>query len=103
MDADVDNVQRGELVMFWGGIALYKSYYYKLSVLVSSVQDGIYALGKVYMSSTMYAPTFCAGIYFGTRSPCVLPPHPKDPGHSAKGAGGTIQLNTQAPYTYGYE
>ena len=29
--------------------------------------------------------------------------HVKDPGHSAKSAGGRLQLNTHAPYLCGFE
>ena len=44
-------------------------------------------------------PTFCADSYFGIRSTPVLPQqHVADPGHSAKSAGGRLQLNTRAPY-----
>ena len=43
--------------------------------------------------------TFCADSYFGIRSTPVLPQkHVKDPGHSAKSAGGRLQLNTHTPY-----
>ena len=47
-----------------------------------------------------YSPgsTFCADSYFGIRSTPVL----KDPGHSAKSAGGRLQLNTHAPYVCGF-
>ena len=42
--------------------------------------------------------TFCADSYFGIRSTLMLPQqHVKDPGHSAKSAGGRLyflQLNT---------
>ena len=42
--------------------------------------------------------TFCADSYFGIRSNPVLPQeHVKDPGHSAKTAGGRLQLNTHTP------
>ena len=44
---------------------------------------------------------FCADSYFGICSSPVLPQwHIKDPGHSAKSAGGRLQLNTHAPYIY---
>ena len=47
--------------------------------------------------------TFCADSYFGTRSIPVLPQqHVKDPGHSAKSAGGRLQLNTHAPCVCGF-
>ena len=48
--------------------------------------------------------TFCADSYFGIRStPPVLPQqHVKNPGHSAKGAGGRLQLNTHTPYVCGF-
>ena len=53
---------------------------------------------------------FCAH-YFGIRfTPHPIQPrhhpcyrsstHVKDPGHSVKGAGGSLQLNTHTPYTY---
>ena len=39
--------------------------------------------------------TFCADCYFGIHSTPVLPQqHIKDPGHSAKGAGGRLHLHT---------
>ena len=39
--------------------------------------------------------TFCADSYFGISSTPVLTQyHVKDPGHSAKSAGGRLQLNT---------
>ena len=37
--------------------------------------------------------TFCADSYFGIRS---------IPGHSAKSAGGRLQLNTHTPYVCGF-
>ena len=41
--------------------------------------------------------------YFGIRSTPVLPQwHVKDPGLSAKSAGGKLQLNTHVPYSYGF-
>ena len=41
--------------------------------------------------------TFCADSYFGVRfHPCVTAI--KDPGHSAKSAGGRLQLNTHTPH-----
>ena len=44
----------------------------------------------------------CAVSYFGVRSTTVLPQqHVKNPGHSAKSAGGRLQLNTHAPYVCG--
>ena len=47
--------------------------------------------------------TFCADFHFGIRSIPVLPQwHVKDPGHSAKSAGGRLQLNTHAPYVCGF-
>ena len=46
--------------------------------------------------------TFCADSYFSIRSTPVLPQkHIKDPGHSAKSAGGRLQLNTHTPYICG--
>ena len=47
--------------------------------------------------------TFCADSYFGIRSTPLLPQsHVKDPGHSAKSAGGRLQLNTHTPYICGF-
>ena len=47
--------------------------------------------------------TFSADSYFGTRSTPVIPQqHVKDPEHSAESAGGRLQLNTHAPYVYGF-
>ena len=47
--------------------------------------------------------TFCADFYFGICSSPVLPQlHVKDPGHSAKSAGGRLQLNMHAPYICGF-
>ena len=47
--------------------------------------------------------TFCADTCFGIRSTPVLPQwHVKDPGHSAKSAGGRLQLNTHTPYICGF-
>ena len=43
--------------------------------------------------------TLCAESYFGIRSAPVLL---QDPGHSAKSAGGGLQLNTHAPYVCGF-
>ena len=43
--------------------------------------------------------TLCADL-FGVRSTPVLPQwHVKDPGHSAKSAGGRLHLNTHTPLT----
>ena len=43
--------------------------------------------------------TSCADSYFGVHSTPVLPQwHIKDPGHSAKCAGGRLQLNMHTPY-----
>ena len=42
---------------------------------------------------------FCADSYFGICSTPMLPQqHVKDPGHSAKSAGGRLQLNMHTPY-----
>ena len=47
--------------------------------------------------------TFCADSYFGIRSTPMLPQwHVKDPGHSAKSAGGSLQLNMHTPYVCGF-
>ena len=46
---------------------------------------------------------FCADSYFGIHSTPVLPQsHVKDPGHSAKSAGGRLQLNMHTPYVCGF-
>ena len=46
---------------------------------------------------------FCADFYFGIRSTPVLSQwHAKDFDHSAKSAGGRLQLNTYAPYVCGF-
>ena len=43
--------------------------------------------------------TFCADSYFSIRFTPMLPQwHIKDPSHSAKSAGGRLQLNTHASY-----
>ena len=45
----------------------------------------------------------CADSYVGVRSTPVLPQqHVKDPGYSAKSAGGRLQLNTHALYICGF-
>ena len=45
-----------------------------------------------------------ADVYFGIRStPMLLQRYAKDPGHSAKGAGDRLQLNTHALYVCSYE
>ena len=47
--------------------------------------------------------TFCADSYFGIRStPKLLQWHVKDPSHSAKSAGGRLQLNMYTPYACGF-
>ena len=46
---------------------------------------------------------FCADSYFRIRSIPMLPQqHMTDPSHSAKGAGGSLQLYTHAPYVRGF-
>ena len=46
---------------------------------------------------------FCADSYFGIRSTSVLPlRYVKDLGHSAKSANSRLELNTHAPYVYGF-
>ena len=50
--------------------------------------------------------TFCADSCFGINSTPVLPQsewHVKDPSHSAKSAGGRLQLNMHAPYLCGFK
>ena len=47
--------------------------------------------------------TFCADSYFGILStPMLAQQHVKNPGHSAKSAGGRLQLNTHTPYVCGF-
>ena len=47
--------------------------------------------------------TICADSYFSIHYTPVLPQqHVKDPGHSAKSAGGRLQLNTHTPYVCGF-
>ena len=47
--------------------------------------------------------TFCDDSYFGIPStPVLSQQYVKDPGHSAKSAGGRLQLNTHAPYVCGF-
>ena len=46
---------------------------------------------------------FCADTYFGICSTPMLPQqHVEDPVHSAKSAGGRLQLNTHTPYICGF-
>ena len=40
--------------------------------------------------------TFCADTKVSVLSPVLLLQHVEDPGHSAKSAGGRLQLNTKA-------
>ena len=57
------------------------------------------------VAGEFYSPgsAFCADSYFGIRCTPVLPQqHVKDPGHSAKSAGGRLQLNTHTPYVCGF-
>ena len=52
--------------------------------------------GRIFSSRVNFA---CC-LLFGVCSTPVLPQwHIKDPGHSAKSAGGRLQLNTHAPVT----
>ena len=47
--------------------------------------------------------TFCADSNLGILYTPVLPQwRVKDPGHSAKSAGGRLQLNTHTPYVCGF-
>ena len=47
--------------------------------------------------------TFCVDTYFGIHSTPVLPQQDiKDPSHSARTAGGRLQLNMHAPYMCGF-
>ena len=55
--------------------------------------------GRIFFSRV----TFCVDSYFGIRStPVLLQKHVKDPGYSAKRAGGRLQLNTHTPYVCGF-
>ena len=54
--------------------------------------------GRIFFSRVDF---LCS--YFGIRSTPVLPQwHVKDPGHSAKSAGGRLQLNTHTLYVCGF-
>ena len=56
------------------------------------------------VAGEFYSPgsTFCADSYFDICStPVLLQKHIKDPGHSAKNAGGRLQLNAHTPYICG--
>ena len=55
------------------------------------------AVGEFYSPES----TFCADNYFGIRSNTTVA-HKKDPSHSAKSAGGRLQLNTHTPYVCGF-
>ena len=46
--------------------------------------------------------TFCSDSYFGILPPPCYHKHVKNPGHSAKSAGGRLQLNTHTPYVCGF-
>ena len=46
--------------------------------------------------------TFCALISVSVPPPVIPQWHVKDPGHSAKSAGGRLQLNMHAPYICGF-
>ena len=51
----------------------------------------------------LFSGASCADSNFAVRYTPVLPQqHVKDPGHSAKSAGGRLQLNTHAPYICGF-
>ena len=52
--------------------------------------------GRIFFSRV----NFVCRLSFGVRSTPVLPNwHIKDPGHSAKSAGGRLHLNTHTPWT----
>ena len=46
--------------------------------------------------------TFCAVLFRYPFHPRVTAVARKDPGHSAKSAGGRLQLNTHTPYVCGF-
>ena len=46
--------------------------------------------------------TFCADLFRYPFHPRVTAVARKDPGHSAKSAGGRLQVNTHAPYVCGF-
>ena len=61
-----------------------------------SVQEQL----EIFLSS---GSTFRIYSYFGIHSNPMLPQsHVTDPSHSAKSAGGRLQLNTHAPYVCGF-
>ena len=65
----------------------------------SLVQIPVEAVGEFYSPGS----TFCADSYFGIHSTPMLPQyHVKDPGHPAKSAGGSLQLNMHTPYEVMY-
>ena len=71
-------------------------------------QPGKEEVGLVTGCGTLYNPhqsvsvgrtvtTFCADSYYISSTPMLLQYHIKDPGYSAKSAGGKLQLNMHAP------
>ena len=65
----------------------------------SQVQIPAGAAGELFSPGS----TFCADSYFGICSTSVLPQqHITDPSHSAKSAGGRLQLNTHTHYVCGF-
>ena len=65
----------------------------------SRVQIPVGAVGEFSSPGS----TFCADSNFGIRSTPVLPQwYVKDPSHSAKSAGGRLQLNSHTPYVCGF-
>ena len=60
-------------------------------------------VGAVRAEFSSPRSTFCADSNFGIRSTPMLPQwHVKDPSHSAKSAGGRLQLNSHTPYICGF-
>ena len=82
----------------------------KSSVRVPAGAAGKIVFSMVYFSVLtlilkflLHGLLFCADSYFGIRSTAVLPQwHIKGPGHSAKSAGGRLQLNTHASQECGF-
>ena len=64
---------------------------------------GVRSLAGALREFSSPGSTFCADSYFGIHStPVLLQQHLKDPGHSAKSAGGRLQLNMHTPYICGF-
>ena len=71
-----------------------------------NLQDGCVTVKPQLKAGEFSSPgsTFCADSYFSIHStPMLLQYYIKDPGHSAKSAGGRLQLNMHASYIYGFK